>query len=103
MAVDPNTEYPMEIYSDYIGTIGMLLFCEANANVINNYGVTILMIASRERKKDIFESLLKYNAKVSMESKEKVTSLHCAAAMGYTNILNILLKYGANYTIKSTQ
>jgi ankyrin repeat protein len=64
-------------------------------NLENNDKETLLVIAVRERHKEIVELLLKHNAEVNLEGKRTSNPLHIAAEKGDKEIVELLLKHNA--------
>ncbi len=76
----------------FLGIARMLLEKGADPNSVDDQ--VPLMIASGLGHKEMVELLIHYGADVKKKS-DKGTSLHCAAAGGYFDIMILLLQKGA--------
>lgn len=68
-------------------------------NYINKEGDSLLHLATKYKRKDIVEILLENEAEVDVKDNNFKTPLYIASQLGLIDIVNILLKNGANPNI----
>lgn len=85
--------------------VSLLLDRGALIDMVTSYvsGSTALQIASRYRRKDVVEMLLKRGAPVNQIAGERATALIVVACTGYYDIMELLLKNGADVNIVSAK
>lgn len=94
------------VCNKYYEIAELLLDNNANANVKNRSGGFALYTAINNGDLRMVKLLLKYNADVNLQYKDGTMSLHQAVCANCadnikTELLRILLKHGADYTIKN--
>jgi ankyrin repeat protein len=71
-------------------------------NIVNKFGETALIVASRYGYEEFVNKLLKYNPLLNIQNKAyKQTALIVAARGGYINIVQALIQKGADLNIRS--
>ncbi|XP_071538837.1 transient receptor potential cation channel subfamily A member 1 homolog [Panulirus ornatus] len=87
----------------------LLLQHGANVNAKDKDGNTPLHIAAREGKQDLCAILLEHqktdgaSPKVNIKNKKSMTPMHYAAQQGQIQVVELLIKEGANPSIKDNQ
>jgi len=86
----------------YLDVVRLLLYSGANARIVNEKGLSPLYIAVLEGHFSIVQLLLQFNVSINTSTNYQGSVhslLHIAASLGYTKILNCLLKCGVNRAI----
>lgn len=74
----------------------------ANPNAVGYKLMTALHEASSNGRLEVAKLLINAEAKIDAVSEDGVTPLMCAAAWGYKNLVDLLLKKGANKFLKDS-
>lgn len=79
----------------------------ANVNAVDSRGEAVLCTAAADRSAVVVEELLKRGANANVQSKSigfpGYTPLHMAALNGLTETVDVLLRYGADPTIRNAE
>ncbi|MDP2248392.1 MAG: ankyrin repeat domain-containing protein [Nitrosomonadales bacterium] len=79
--------------------VELLIKNKADPNIADKYGITPLIIASKNSDKTVISQLIHVGAEVNAESKNGETALQNAASHGYFSAAEILLNNGANVNL----
>ena len=83
--------------------VALLLAANADPNVCDQRGETLIFAASENGHSDGVELLLQVSADPNIvESVARQTALYAASYSGHTDVVNLLLRSGADPSIKST-
>lgn len=75
----------------------ILISYGAEIDAVDPFGESALMLSSREANKEMIDLLISYKAKINLKTfNYKNTALHWAAMYGQRDIVQILIKNGAN-------
>jgi hypothetical protein len=106
-----NSALRYAVHNGNLELVNFLISKGADINIQDNYGWTPLMLASFKFHDKIVEILIKNNAKFNIQNNLGETALYLSLVQVFgkkeitkiKNILNILLKAGADPTIKDSE
>ena len=87
--------------SGNIRRVQELLDSGVDINIVNDYGMTALMLASMYEHIDIVRLLLEKGAGVNIRDEGGYNALMWASVRGYTDIARLLLETGANVNLQN--
>lgn len=96
-----DTSLIRSIKTKDVDRIKLLMYANIDTNEKNDEGYTPLYVAAdTDLPLDYVRMMLQRNAKVNLTSKGKITPLMIAVAGGKTDLVKLLLEYGADPSIK---